>query len=132
MERSTPPAGRRVAALGAAACAFAIGAGAFGAHALRDHLEPAALEQWRTAVLYLLIGGLGALIGGVVTLAGVARAQGASVSCLVGGLVFFGAVGGLALGGPRWLGAVAPLGGTGLLVGFALLALGLVRGASSR
>ncbi len=41
--------------LGAAALlgALAVGCGAFGAHALRDRLDPAAAAWWQTATTYL-------------------------------------------------------------------------------
>ena len=46
----------------------------------------------------------------------------AAGALLVGAAVFCGTVAGLALGGPRWLGAVTPLGGLLLIIGFVLFA----------
>ena len=42
-------------------------------------------------------------------------------------LVFAGTVGALALGGPRWLGAVTPLGGSLMIFGFLLFAWAALR-----
>ena len=46
---------------------------------------------------------------------------------LGGSLVFSGTVYALALGAPSWLGAVTPIGGTALLVGWVLFALRALR-----
>lgn len=109
-------------ALAALVCALAVAFGAFGAHGLRARLEPAALEQWNTAARYFLYAGLGAFLASLATVVLGPRAATAGWTLLAGGVVFAGAVGGLALGAPRWLGAVAPLGGLGLIAGFLLLA----------
>ena len=112
-----------ILAFGALWCAVAVAAGAFGAHALADRLDARSLELWETAARYLMFGGLGA------ALVGIAAVQWprdgflyAGLSLLVGGLVFSGTVGAIALGAPRWLGAVTPLGGLLMIAGFLLLA----------
>ena len=115
----------QVAALyvGPLVCALAVGAGAFGAHGLAARLDARALELWETAARYMMYGGLG------MTLLGIVGRQwprpgfeGAAWSLLLGVVVFSGTVGLLALGGPRWLGAVTPLGGVLLIAGFLLFA----------
>lgn len=113
---------RTLLALAALTCAVAVAAGAFGAHGLEKRLDPEALDQWKTAAQYLMYGGFGALLATLAAAHVGPRAQLAAWLLLAGGAVFAGAVGGLALGLPRWLGAVAPIGGTGLIVGFVLLA----------
>jgi len=98
--------------------------GAFGAHGLRARLDPAALDIWRTAVLYHLVHAA-VLLG--VALAG-ERLRAARVACwlfCVGVLVFSGTLYLLALGGPRWLGAVTPVGGVAFLGGWAALIAGI-------
>jgi uncharacterized membrane protein YgdD (TMEM256/DUF423 family) len=116
-------------AWGALYCALAIAAGAFGAHGLRDRLEPSALVLWETAARYLMYSGLGVALIGLAQLqaprAGFALAAPLAAA---GGLVFSGTVAALALGGPRWLGAVTPLGGLGLIVAFLLFAWSAWRG----
>ena len=48
--------------------------------------------------------------------------SGAGWCLFVGSLIFSGTVFALALGSPRWLGAITPLGGTLLIAGFLLFA----------
>jgi uncharacterized membrane protein YgdD (TMEM256/DUF423 family) len=104
-------------------CALAVGAGAFGAHGLAERLDERALALWETAARYLMYGGLG------LTLLGIVGRQwprpgfeGAAWSLLLGVVVFSGTVAVLALGGPRWLGAVTPIGGLLLIAGFLFFA----------
>ncbi|MEM8933756.1 MAG: DUF423 domain-containing protein [Acidobacteriota bacterium] len=106
----------RVAAVGALLAAVAVAAGAFGAHGLADRLDARGLELWETAARYLIYSSFGAMLAGLV------GARPAGVALISGGLIFAGAVGGLALGAPRFLGAVAPIGGLGMIGGFAALA----------
>ena len=116
-------------AWGALWCALAVVAGAFGAHGLKTRLDPGALALWETAARYLMYAGLG-LVG--VGLAGL-HASGrrgfdvAAVLLVAGSGVFSGTVAALALGGPRWLGAVTPLGGLLLILGFLALGLAALR-----
>jgi len=115
-------------AAGALLCAISILAGAFGAHGLRERLDADALALWETAARYLMYGGLGILL---VTVA--SRPAGgrlyvvAAASLLAGVVVFSGTVAILALGGPRWLGAVTPLGGLLMIAGFVVLGLAALR-----
>ena len=44
----------------------------------------------------------------------------------VGSVLFPGALYALAFGGPRWLGAVAPIGGTAFILGWLSLALAVL------
>lgn len=97
--------------------------GAFGAHALKETLEAAGtVSTWKTAVLYhllhsVVVAGLGFFY--------LARdgAEG-RVPLMVWGLfidgiiLFSGSLYWLALGGPRWLGPVTPLGGLCFLAGW--------------
>lgn len=113
---------------GALACAAAVAAGAFGAHGLQDRLPPRGLELWETAARYLVYGGLGTVLAGLAALHGDGRLLPWSAGLiLAGAAVFSGSVFALALGGPRWLGAVTPLGGTLMIAGFLLFAWGALR-----
>lgn len=96
-----------------------VAAGAFGAHALTSVVDLNLMAVWHTAVLYLLIHGLG--------LFGVALAQPiltprlqylAYSLLLVGTLVFSGSLFLLVLSGQRWLGMTTPVGGVLLLGGW--------------
>jgi uncharacterized membrane protein YgdD (TMEM256/DUF423 family) len=114
-------------AAGALLAALSIAAGAFGAHGLADRLEPRSLELWETAARYLIYAAFGLLAVG---LSGERLGRGAAVagwSLLAGGVVFSGTVAALALGAPRWLGAVTPLGGLLLIAGFVALAVAALR-----
>lgn len=109
--------------LGALGGALAVTAGAFGAHALAARLEPRELQLWETAARYLMYGSLALVLVGLGRLHGLRRGIDAAGWCLLlGSIVFSGTVCGLALGGPRWLGAVTPLGGTLMIAGFLLFA----------
>jgi uncharacterized membrane protein YgdD (TMEM256/DUF423 family) len=115
-------------ATGALLAALAVVAGAFGAHALAARLDPHALSLWETAARYLMYGGLGLALLGLLARQEPARGAGAAGWCLLAGsLIFSGTVFGLALGGPRWLGAVTPLGGTLLIAGLLLFAWAALR-----
>jgi len=123
---------RILISLGAFACALAVAAGAFGAHGLRGRLSSDSLELWETAARYLIYGGFGTILAGLAALhaaghTGQSAAAGspgawAAVFLLAGSVLFSGTVFALALGAPRWLGAVTPLGGLLVILGFLLLA----------
>jgi uncharacterized membrane protein YgdD (TMEM256/DUF423 family) len=114
---------------GALFCALAVAAGAFGAHALRARLGPDALALWETAARYLMYGGLGLALVGAVGLQLPRPGLGAAGALVgSGALLFSGSLGALALGGPRWLGAVTPLGGLLIVLGFLWLAWSVARG----
>ncbi|HLU65926.1 MAG TPA: DUF423 domain-containing protein [Kofleriaceae bacterium] len=107
--------------------ASAVALGAFGAHALKERLEPAALQTWNTAVLYHLVHALALL-----ALALYARATGRGVAVpagllLAGTALFSGSLYLLATAGWRWLGPITPLGGLCFIAGWIALAL-LARG----
>ena len=115
-------------ATGAAGCALAVAAGAFGAHALQARLDTRSLQLWETAARYLTYGALGLVLVGLAAQQAPAAGFGRAAWALAGGtLVFAGTVGALALGGPRWLGAVTPLGGTLMILGFVLFAWAALR-----
>ena len=105
---------------------LAVALGAFGAHGLQARLADVTdgakrLSWWQTAAQYHL---LHALAIGLVALlvAQVPRARLAGFAFSLGTLLFSGSLYVMALGGPRWLGAVTPLGGLGFLAGWAILA----------
>jgi uncharacterized membrane protein YgdD (TMEM256/DUF423 family) len=120
---------RTFLALGSISALLAVAAGAFGAHALRGRLAPEALATFETGVRYQMFHALG-LIGvawAASHLAG--RLPAAAGWLLVAGTVLFsGSLYLLALGGPRWLGAVTPAGGIAFLAGWACLAWAALRG----
>ncbi len=109
--------------IGALCAALSVIAGAFGAHALAARFEPRELQLWETAARYLIYGGLSLVLVGLFGRLGAARGVNGAGWCLfLGSVVFSGTVFGLAAGGPRWMGAVTPIGGTLMIVGFLIFA----------
>ena len=108
--------------LGALICAVSVVLGAFGAHSLEARLTPERLALWKTAAQYLMIGGLGAIGAGLVGNAASLNQGPGAAALTLGALIFGGTVAVLALDGPRWLGAVTPIGGLLLIVGFLQIA----------
>ena len=114
--------------MGALGCALAVGMGAFGAHGLRARLDVEALALWETGARYLMYGALALLAIGIYGRQAGAAPIGASAGSLaLGTLIFTLTLAVLALGGPRWLGAITPLGGVLMIVGFILLAWNVLR-----
>lgn len=109
---------------GALLCALSVLGGAFGAHGLRARLDADALALWETAARYSMYSGLGLVLIGIVAQS---RESGSLLwagGLLLGGtLIFSGTVAILALGGPRWLGAITPIGGTLMIAAFVVFAL---------
>lgn len=112
-------------ALGALNAAFAVAAGAFGAHALRERLEPRALEIFETAARYQMFHALAIILCGVIATRG---ATTAGWILQAGIVVFSGSLYALSLSGVKVLGAITPLGGLAFLVGWGWLAWSALRG----
>lgn len=106
-----------------------VAAGAFASHGLESRLSAEAMATFRTGVRYQIYHALAllAVAGGSAQWPGGPWA--ASGGLFGAGVVLFcGSLYGLALGGPRWLGAVAPFGGTAFLLGWGLAAWAALRG----
>jgi uncharacterized membrane protein YgdD (TMEM256/DUF423 family) len=101
--------------------------GAFGAHGLAAKLAASGMTNaWESAARYQMLHAL-ALFGAAVWLRSAGDQAGgfmawASRCWSVGILLFSGSLYWLALGGPKWLGPVTPLGGVAFLVGWACVA----------
>lgn len=93
--------------------------GAFGAHGLEGRVTAEGMGWWNTASQYLLLHAVAVLACGLSGRAGL-TASGAWAMGL-GALVFAGTLYAMALGAPRWLGAVTPLGGLGMLAGWTMI-----------
>lgn len=92
---------------------LAVGLGAFGAHGLEGKLTAEAKGWWDTAGQYLLPHAIAVLWA--------ARSQGAALagwSWGLGALIFAGTLYAMALGAPRWFGAITPIGGLLMLIGW--------------
>jgi uncharacterized membrane protein YgdD (TMEM256/DUF423 family) len=117
--------------LGALSGFVAVGAGAFGAHALRERLTADMLEVFKTAVSYQMYHAL-ALVGVGILLArfsvdGSTWMNAAGWLFVAGTLLFSGSLYALSLTDVRWLGAITPLGGVAFLVGWLALSIGIWR-----
>ena len=99
---------------------FGVGLGAFGAHGLERVATPEQLEWWDTATLYHLLHVAPLLVLDRLD-AGSGRTRFAGAAFLTGVIVFSGTLYAMGLGAPRWLGAITPLGGLSLMIGWLLL-----------
>ncbi len=121
---------RALAASGATLALLAVALGAFGAHALRARLEPRDLEIFETAVRYQMYHALALLgIAWLSTRLGDLLIGWAGWLMVAGTLVFSGSLYLLVLTGPRWLGAITPIGGVLMIAGWLLVVVALLRGA---
>ena len=115
--------------LGSLLAGLAVGLGAFGAHGLRAMLGGDDLSTFETGVRYHMYHALALLA------VAWAAARWESAAIVVAGwafvfgiLIFSGSLYFLVITGPRWLGAITPIGGVALIVGWVLLAWGALQG----
>ena len=115
-------------AIGAVSAALAVGLGAFGAHGLEQRVEASELEIWKTGVNYHFLHALGLVLLGLFLGQRETRSPGSTGGgtagwCLfLGSIIFAGTLYGMVLGGPRILGAITPIGGVLLIVGWVAFA----------
>lgn len=109
--------GDPLAALLALSGAIAVIAGAYGAHGAGGK----AAEWLTTGAHYQMIHA----VGGLVLLT---KGRGPAALLLLGATIFAGTLYAMALGGPKWLGAVTPLGGLAMILGWMWAALLYLRG----
>jgi uncharacterized membrane protein YgdD (TMEM256/DUF423 family) len=95
--------------------------GAFGAHLLRGLLEKSGtMPVWQTGVLYHLVHAVVLLV-----LSGWRPVPRTAYNLILGGMIIFsGSLYALALTNFKWFGAITPLGGLFMLVGWLVLAFG--------
>ena len=106
-----------LAILAALSGAMAVAAGAFGAHGASGD----AAEWLKTGGHYQLVHAVAALIAWQL------GARGAGWCFVAGGAIFGGTLYLMALGCPRWLGAITPIGGALLIAGWLWLAWSVAR-----
>jgi uncharacterized membrane protein YgdD (TMEM256/DUF423 family) len=109
---------RVLTVLAALSGAIAVAAGARGAHGATGD----AADWLRTGAQYQMVHALAALV---------ALRMGARVPAglfIVGAAIFSGTLYAMAFGLPHWLGAVTPLGGVALILGWLWLAVEAARG----
>lgn len=103
-----------------------VAAGAFGAHALADRLASEQLEWWNTAARYQQIHAVALLATAGLAGPWTRGRQIAVMAFTIGIVIFSGTLFSMALGAPRWFGAITPFGGLALIGGWlAILGHGL-------
>jgi uncharacterized membrane protein YgdD (TMEM256/DUF423 family) len=96
----------------------AVAVGAFAAHGVQD---PQARDWLRTGATYGFMHTMSTFACATFMQIGARRARFAPAFFLPGVVLFSGSLYAMALGGPRWLGAVTPVGGLLFLAGWATL-----------
>jgi len=110
-------------ALGSLLALLAVAAGAFGAHALSSRLSAERLDIFEVGARYHMYHALALLaVAWASTRWNTPLVGAAGWLFVVGVVVFSGSLYALALGAPRWFGAITPIGGVCFLAGWALLA----------
>jgi uncharacterized membrane protein YgdD (TMEM256/DUF423 family) len=107
--------------------ALSVALGAFGAHALKPMLMASnRLETYETAIKYMFYHALALLLVGVINKDFSGKwLQYSGNSFILGTLIFSGSLLVLCFSGIKILGAIAPIGGTLLILGWVFLFLAL-------
>ena len=119
-----------LAATAAFLLAAAVACGAFGAHALKTHLDAYLMGVWEKAVFYHFVHGLAILAVALCARAGLLTPVNATrigLLFLVGIALFSGSLYALALTRVATLGAVTPLGGLSFIAAWLWLGVALLR-----
>jgi uncharacterized membrane protein YgdD (TMEM256/DUF423 family) len=99
-----------------------VGLGAMGAHALASTLaERGMAHAWETAARYHIVHAAVLFAAAVwlhTSTSAASRIHWAARCWTVGILLFSGSLYWLAIGGPRWLGPITPVGGLALMAGW--------------
>jgi uncharacterized membrane protein YgdD (TMEM256/DUF423 family) len=131
---------RRWIAVGALFGAIGVGLGAYGAHGLSKLLENQLgyagadlehrLDIFRTAVHYQMLHAVALVITGLALQQKEARSwRFAAWAFLAGILIFSGLLKVMTFAGPewKWLGAIVPIGGLSMILGWLALAIGAIK-----
>jgi uncharacterized membrane protein YgdD (TMEM256/DUF423 family) len=105
---------------------ISVAAGAFASHALKEKLSERAIEIFETGARYQMYHALALLLVALL----LSRAEAAQstlvaagIALIVGVVIFSGSLYTLSLTSIKWLGAITPLGGLGLMIGWGCLAV---------
>ncbi len=124
---------QRFLALGSILAGLGVAAGAFGAHALKEILDPPMLQVFETATRYVLYHAFGlCIVSWAIDRYPEQRLEKSGWLFLVGILLFSGSLYMVSLADIRWMGAVTPIGGLAFMTGWLLLAWGVWRDARAR
>lgn len=116
--------GRRTLMAAGLLLAVATALGAFGSHALKPSLPPARFDSFQTGVSYQFFHALGLLGIGLLRqrFPQVAPLRIAAGLVVFGIALFSGSIYAMTFGAPRWLGMVAPIGGSSLIAAWLVFA----------
>ena len=109
--------------LGALNIFFAVAAGAFAAHGLKNVLTPDYLNTFQTAADYQVIHGIGMLLIGLLNKHKASTYNTVAAMVMFTGIILFsGSLYTLTLTGTRWLGIITPFGGSCFLISWLIIA----------
>ena len=110
--------------IAAVAGAIAVGFGAFGAHYVKDLITPSRFDVYQTGIQYLMVHAVILFVAARMYREEPSRLLSSVCLAFMTGMVAFsGSLVLLGLTGERLFGAIAPIGGTGYISGWILLAI---------
>lgn len=114
--------GNLIIALGAFNAFFAVAAGAFAAHGLKNFLGIEYLNTFKTAADYQMMHAIGLILIGLLNKQNTNRCNiTAAAFMFIGIILFSGSLYALTLTGTKWLGIITPFGGVCFLIAWLTL-----------
>ncbi|GGY84808.1 DUF423 domain-containing protein [Cellvibrio zantedeschiae] len=102
--------------------------GAFAAHGLKHQISPESFAIWQTGVQYQMYHALALLLVGLLYQSPASKALKLSgLAFILGSFLFSGSLYAIALGAPKMLGIITPMGGLSFLAGWLALFVHAVR-----
>ena len=112
--------------IGSILAGLSVAGGAFASHALKDRLSDRFLELFETGTKYQMYHALALILVALLLNSQENKPitmVGAGYAFIIGILIFSGSLYALSLTGIKWLGAIAPIGGAALIIGWLSLAI---------
>ena len=112
--------------IGSILAGLSVAGGAFASHALKDRLSDRFLELFETGTKYQMYHALALILVALLLNSQenpLITMVGAGYAFIIGILIFSGSLYALSLTGIKWLGAIAPIGGAALIIGWLSLAI---------
>ena len=112
--------------IGSILAGLSVAGGAFASHALKDRLSDRFLEIFETGTKYQMYHALALILVALLLNSQENKPitmVGAGYAFIIGILIFSGSLYALSLTGIKWLGAIAPIGGAALIIGWLSLAI---------
>lgn len=114
---SLPLSPNASASIGALLVGLGVAAGALGTHTLADVLTHSRLQTFEIAARYQVYSGLGVMLLAALAMHG-KRVSWATLLVVFGSVVFCGSLYLLVAGAPGFFGAIAPIGGAFMILGW--------------